>query len=75
MPVNAADDFVCFLRLPDVVKITGISKSEIYRQVADGRFPAPRHYRDSPGKKFWLSTQIKDWQRDQLGDDDFGDLL
>lgn len=64
-----------FWRLKRVCEVTGISKSEIYRQIADGRFPQPKNYRDSPGKKFWLSTQIKDWQRQQLNDDDFGDLL
>lgn len=56
-----------FLRLPDVMKASGLSKSEIYRRVAEKRFPAPRPYKDAPTKRFWLSTEISQWQSDQLG--------
>ena len=30
------------LRLREVVRRTGLSRSEIYRRLKDGRFPAPR---------------------------------
>ena len=57
-----------FLRLREVREIVGLSKSEIYRRVAEKRFPAPRPYRDTPTIKFWLSTDIDEWQRQQLGE-------
>lgn len=52
---------------------TGFSRSELYRQIADGRFPKPRKYRDT-NKSFWVSVEVLNWQRDQVGDD-FEDLL
>lgn len=30
-----------FLRLPAVMKLTGLGRSTIYRMVADNRFPCP----------------------------------
>ena len=32
-----------FYRLRDVMRITALSRSTIYRRVAEGRFPAPVH--------------------------------
>lgn len=57
-----------FLRLREVVATVGLSKSEIYRRVSEKRFPAPRPYRDTPSIKFWLSTEIDEWQKQQLGE-------
>jgi predicted DNA-binding transcriptional regulator AlpA len=67
---------VRFLRLREVVSISGFSKSEIYRRVANKRFPAPRPYRDTPNKRFWLSSEVEAWQRAQLKTvDDYEDLV
>jgi prophage regulatory protein len=32
-----------FYRLRDVINITALSRSTIYRRIAEGRFPAPVH--------------------------------
>ena len=32
-----------FYRLRDVMRITALSRSTIYRRIAEGRFPAPIH--------------------------------
>lgn len=64
-----------FLRLPSVQAATGLSRSEIYRRVREGRFPKPRGYADAPSRKFWTSIEVERWQRDQVGDDDFEALL
>ncbi|MDO8776803.1 MAG: AlpA family phage regulatory protein [Burkholderiaceae bacterium] len=32
-----------FYRLRDVMRITALSRSTIYRRIAEGRFPAPVH--------------------------------
>lgn len=58
-----------FWSLKRVLQAVGLSKSEIYRQISDGRFPGSRAYLDNPHKKFWLSTEIRQWQRRQIGDD------
>lgn len=52
-----------FWPLKVVVKKVGLSKTEIYRRIAEGRFPQSRSYRDGGMRKFWLSTEIRDWQQ------------
>ncbi len=44
------------LRLPDVKKRTGLSKSEIYRRMADGVFP--KQHRLSARVAVWLETEV-----------------
>lgn len=56
-----------FLRMPQVIQQVGLSRSEIYRQIAGGRFPAPRKY-PSSRKSYWLSTEVRDWQESALRD-------
>lgn len=55
-----------FLRLNAVMQRVGLSKSEIYRRVAMGKFPKPRRYPDSD-KSYWLASEITQWQRQALG--------
>ena len=60
-----ADDTM--LRMPDVVRITGRSKSQIKRDITDGLFPAPvKIGRRAIG---WPAQAIKAWlsERDELG--------
>lgn len=40
-PVAAPSPAPAFYRLRDVMRITALSRSTIYRRVAEGRFPAP----------------------------------
>lgn len=47
------------LRLPEVQKVTGLSRSSIYRQVAAEQFPAP--VRLSSNSIGWRDTDIDDW--------------
>lgn len=51
-----------FLRMTDVQARIGLGKTEIYRMIAEGSFPRGRAY---PGttRKFWLSTDVADWQQ------------
>lgn len=63
-----------FWRISTVEAKVGFKKSEIYRRIQEGRFPAPRSYSDAPTRKFWTSIEVQRWQREQLGDD-FESLL
>lgn len=54
-----------FWRLPVVEQKSGLSRSEIYKQVSSGRFPKPRSYKQS-SKSFWLATEIRKWQQEQV---------
>ena len=44
------------IRLGEVVRVTGLSKSEIYRRIKDGRFPRQRR----------ISHRIAVWRRDEV---------
>ena len=47
------------LRLPEVVRRTGLSRSTLYNKIADGTFPRALHLGDrSVG---WLESEIDEW--------------
>lgn len=47
------------LRMPELVKVTGLSKASIYRMVADGDFPRPVQL----GKQAvgWRASAVQRW--------------
>jgi prophage regulatory protein len=53
------------LRMPEVTRVTGLSKSTIKRRVSDGTFPKPMHL--SPRRIGWPAREVKDWL-DRLDD-------
>jgi prophage regulatory protein len=56
-----------FLRLPAVIARVGLSKTEIYRRIKEGTFPASRPYRGGARMGvFWLSSEIRQWQHNEL---------
>ena len=58
-----------FWRLRTVLQKVGLSKSEVYRQMASGTFPKSRRYAGSGTRgTFWLSRDILLWQEEQLWD-------
>jgi prophage regulatory protein len=57
------------LRMSDVVRITGLSKSTIKRWVADPENGFPKPMKLSPGRIGWRADQVKAWRKrieDQL---------
>lgn len=48
-----------FLRLPAVMKLTGLGRSTIYRMVADRRFPSP--VRIASRAIAWRRTDLDRW--------------
>ncbi|NLC61095.1 MAG: AlpA family transcriptional regulator [Gammaproteobacteria bacterium] len=53
-----------FLRLPEVVRITGLSKATIYRQVKAGEFPGQRKI--GARASAWLSSEVDAWMAARL---------
>ncbi|SMH43468.1 helix-turn-helix transcriptional regulator [Mesorhizobium australicum] len=53
------------LRLPVVLARTGLSRSQLYRLVAAGRFPRPVGLGGTAAKA-WSSAAVSEWIRDQL---------
>jgi len=49
------------LRMPEVAKRTGLSRTVIYEQVKDGTFPKP--LRLGPKASGWLDSEVSDWIR------------
>jgi len=47
------------LRLPEVISITGVSRSSIYKWVDEGQFPRPKQL----GSRAigWDSRELADW--------------
>jgi len=49
-----------FLRLDAVLARCGISRSTLYRLIAEGRFPAPRRI-NGTRISVWLSSDVDQW--------------
>lgn len=56
-----------FLRIPDVMKTTGLGRSTIYRMVAAGTFPA--QVKLTVQASGWWQAEVDEWMRDRLGAD------
>ena len=50
---------VGIIRLPEVVAISGLSRSRIYELEKKGRFPARRKLSDRASG--WLESEVVDW--------------
>ena len=50
---------ICFLRLPAVMRITGLGKTSVYRKSADGSFPAPVKLGDRAVG--WIKAEVLAW--------------
>jgi prophage regulatory protein len=55
---------VPFLRLPEVKRVTGLSRSSIYMQIKTGQFPPPVKL---GGRAVgWVEDEILAWARDRV---------
>lgn len=62
---------VRFLRLPEVLVRTGLSRSTIYVRLAEGRFPRPVPL----GSRAvgWIESEIEEWIRERIAEGRGGD--
>ena len=58
------------LRLPEVLKRTGLSRSTIYVRLAEGRFPQP--VRLGGRAVGWIEAEIDEWVRERIAESRFG---
>jgi predicted DNA-binding transcriptional regulator AlpA len=54
-----------FYRLRDVMRITALSRSTVYRRISEGRFPAPVHLGGRASA--WPSAALQAWIDDPEG--------
>jgi prophage regulatory protein len=67
LAVMAAD---AFIRLPGVLALTGMSPANIYREMAQCRFPRPVVL--GPNARAWRLSEIKAWQAERVAARDSG---
>jgi len=53
-----------FIRLPDVIDATGLSKSTIYVRIAEGTFP--KQIPLGPRLVVWVESDIQNWISEQV---------
>jgi len=58
-PPIVGDMSVVFLRLQAVIRVTGLSRSTLYRLIADEQFPRP--VRLGPRAVAWRRTDVEAW--------------
>lgn len=57
---------VSILRISDVTRRTGLSRSSIYKAVQEQRFPAPiKLIGKTTG---WLESEVSDWVQDRIAE-------
>lgn len=71
MPLNAhvsgeamPDSAIKFLRLPSVCERTGLSRTQIYRLEAAGKFP--RRVKLALSTSAWVESEIQRWAADRI---------
>lgn len=52
-------------RIGTVTQKVGLSRATIYRFISENRFPKSQPYKGS-NRVFWLSSEIRQWQWEQL---------
>jgi prophage regulatory protein len=57
-----------FLRLKEVVRVTGLSQSSVYAKAAKGSFP--KQVRLSPNVVGWIEAEILEWQNARIAERD-----
>lgn len=59
MPKRADGVVPVFLRMPTVMRMTGLGRSTIYRLIAERRFPSP--VRLGPRAVAWRRADLDEW--------------
>ncbi|WOE76306.1 helix-turn-helix transcriptional regulator [Alterisphingorhabdus coralli] len=63
-----------WMRLPEVIEATTLSKATIYRKMDAGIFPQSHRLRDIRAV-VWFRDEVMKWKRDQVVSEGIGDLL
>ena len=53
-----------FLRISDVTKVTGFSRSQIYNLMRKGLFP--RQVQIGPKSVAWLDSEVSEWIKERI---------
>ncbi|HET6912336.1 MAG TPA: AlpA family transcriptional regulator [Rhodanobacteraceae bacterium] len=67
-PISESPANLVLLRLPQVKAQTGLSRSELYRRIALGSFPAP--IKIGARASAWSSVEIERWIAERIAQRD-----
>ncbi len=56
------------LRLPDVIKVTALSRSVIYDLIAQGKFP--KQIKLTSRSSGWIESEVNQWLDDRIAERD-----
>ena len=62
---RADTDLPMFYRMREVLRMTALSRSTLYRRIADGTFPAPVSLGGSA--KGWRRSDLEEWEKNPAG--------
>lgn len=68
LPIKLPDDYT-LIRLQEVIRMTGLSRSSVYRLIGAGSFPQPVPLTDSQERSApigFLLSEVKAWVRQRL---------
>ena len=63
-PVPRENENFCFIRQPEVTRLTSIPKSSIPIEIEEGNFPAPAEI--STRSRAWLKSEVLGWMSEKL---------
>ena len=53
-----------FIRIKEVLSITSLSQSELYRRIKTGTFPA--QVKLAPGHSVWVQSEVDSWVAERI---------
>lgn len=60
------------LRVKEVLKLTGLSRSYLYSLSADGRFPMSIPLVPGGTSRAWVEAEVRDWMAQRIAERDDG---
>lgn len=54
------------IKLPDVIELTGLSSSSVYRLSASGSFPSPIKLTPGGRSSAWVADEVNQWVADRI---------
>ena len=55
-----------FLRMPEVLRITGISRAQVYVLMSQNKFPRQTKISDGGKAAGWLQSEVAEWMNERL---------
>jgi prophage regulatory protein len=54
------------IKLPDVIKLTGLSSSSVYRLASNGEFPKPIKLTAGGRSSAWIAEEVNQWVEERI---------